>query len=485
MDKKLDIKKFYLLSLAIIFVLFFVCVFLFGVQPDVALATDSIEVTITDSVLTSVYSYDSNMSITGTISFRDISHFQVEYLWKTKDDTEYHDFQDNKRDEDNSFTFIFGGPSFDLNNYDIKVVVSCFVVGEGTYYGQWEGEFSVTKAPIPQSIVDEMAPVSIVYGQELQEISSMYSTNATFEFSNEEDKTLKPVPGVYDVFFNVYPRSGNYYPAFNVARKVTVEKRNLVAVVDHQWSFVGEPVKELTYNLFTQNVLPGDEDSYTFSVALDREIDGPGTYYIVGTMVSDKYSVTTITPTTEFPDSSTYALYNVYENVKVLTIENSPFESVNIYQDNGFPLNVSFSLQKLDGFFNYERADAKKMGEYRIVYYENGNARVPDIDYYVTEIKMPEYKGKTIVVVTRKGSEIIANDYIVDQYGRIALNVDPNGEFAIYEVGQPASEPSVENPAISDTIAGVIGACSAIGALMILGGCALIVNVIKKKKNKV
>ena len=481
MDIKVGLNKILFASLILVFMLVSICTIIFGTNAGVAYATDTIEVTVTDSVLTSVYSNDSNMSITGTISFRDINHFQVTYLWKTKEDTEYHDFQDNKRDEDNSFTFIFGGPSFDLNEYDIKMVVSCFVVGEGTYYGQWEGEFSVTKAPIPQSIVDEMAPVSIGYGQELQEITSMYSTNATFEFANEADKTLKPVPGTYDVLFNVYPRSGNYYPAFNVARKVTVEKRNLVAVVDHQWSFVGEPIKELTYNLYTQNVLPGDEDAYTFSVALDREIDGPGTYYIIGTMVSDKYSVTTITPTTEFPDSSTYALYNVYENVKVLTLEGTPFESVNLYQSNGFPLNVTFSLQKLDGFFNYTRADARKMGEYRVVYYENGTAKVPDIDYYIAEIKMPEYKGKTILVVTRNGSEIIANDYIVDQYGRIALNIDPNGEFAIYEVGQPAVEPVVEQPAISDTIAGVIGACAAIGALMVLGGFALIINAIKKK----
>ena len=481
MDKKLSLNKSLLLGLILVFAVISVCVILFGNGSDVAYATlEPIEVAITDSVLTSEYSQDSNMHITGTFDFRDVNHFQVTYLYKTKEESEYHNFLDNKRDEESTFTFIFGGQGLGIGNYDIRVEVSCFVTGEGTTYGQWDGEFSITKAQIPQSIVDEMQPAEITYGQSFDEIVGMYSTNASFEFANNEDKKVKPVPGVYYIYFNIYPNNTNYFPAYNVSRKITVNKRSLIAVVDNQWSFLGEPIKDLTYNLYTNQVLPGDEDTYSFSVALDREITEAGTYYIIGTMVSDKYDVITLTPTSEY-NSSTYATYMVYEDVKKVTITGAPFESVNLYQDNGFPLIVSFGIEQVQGFFNIARNDVELLGEYRLLYYENNMARIPE-NNYITEIKLPEYIGKTLVVATRDGTEIVTNEYIVDQAGRVALTIPTNGEFAIYEVTNNPGGAIIKPEKMSDTVAGLIGCFAAIGSLLCLGLGALVANKIKIKK---
>ena len=49
-----------------------------------------------------------------------------------------------------------------------------------------------------------MQPAEITYGQSFDEIVGMYSTNASFEFANNEDKKVKPVPGVYYIYFNIY-----------------------------------------------------------------------------------------------------------------------------------------------------------------------------------------------------------------------------------------------------------------------------------------
>ena len=72
MDIKVGLNKILFASLILVFMLVSICTIIFGTNAGVAYATDTIEVTVTDSVLTSVYSNDSNMSITGTISFRDI-----------------------------------------------------------------------------------------------------------------------------------------------------------------------------------------------------------------------------------------------------------------------------------------------------------------------------------------------------------------------------------------------------------------------------
>ena len=107
-------------------------------------------------------------------------------------------------------------------------------------------------------------------------------------------------------------------------------------------------------------------------------------------------------------------------------------------------------------------------------------ARIP-VNNYITEIKLPEYIGKTLVVATRDGTEIVTNEYIVDQAGRVALTIPTNGEFAIYEVTNNPGGAIIKPEKMSDTVAGLIGCFAAIGSLLCLGLGALVANKIKIK----
>lgn len=438
-DKNLIIKL--IMALMLVFCAIAI-IFICSPTKGIALADDEVVINITESNLEANYCIGDNlMYVDMEIQFAYFtpatSHYDYAYYIKKNSDADY---PTNPTLAESTFginSFYFGD-NLDYGTYNLKIIVTG-VKEDISYQGTKVVTFDVTKAVLPIS-ARTFAVERIVYGEPLSATHDLGNAYGYFTYDPSIDLTEVKTPGTYTLTGTVTPYSDNYQIAHNVEKVVEVTKRPIRVLIDNKYGYLGEPLQEFTYHVDTSTVLPGEEDAYSLSFALDREVTEAAEYYIVGTMVSELYQPLFVN--TDHPEGtiSVPGIYKIYSKTYDVECIDDIVTKLRILRNVGFGLDVEIVLVKTEGRFEYPSQTFKEIGEYKLIHYYKGQATIPEQDY-VVELTLPKYAGKEVVVQFRNGEKIITQTFIPDPNGIISFQMDTSGEFALFAEDLPLPPP--------------------------------------------
>ena len=445
-DKNLIIKL--ILALVLVFcamAIIFVCT-----PKDIALADYEVVINITNSNLEADYNlYERLLFVDTEIQFADLdpltSTYDYAFYIKKSSDADYPAEPTLIESVVGNNSFYFGD-GLEYGTYNLKIIVTA-AKDATTYQGNKVVTFNVTKAVLPAEATT-FEVEKIVYGEPLSAAHDLGNSYGVFSYDPAIDLTEVKTPGTYTFTGTFTPSSDNYQVAYNVEKTIEVTKRTIKVLIDNKYSYIGEPLKELTYHVYTDTILPGEEDAYTLSFALDREVTEAGEYYIIGTLVSDLYQPLFVN--TDHPEGtmSVTGIYKIYSKVYDVVCIDDIITDLRILRNTGFGLDVEIVLVKTEGRF--EHPSLKEIGEYKLIHYYQGQATIPEQNY-VVELTLPKYAGKEVVVKFRNGEQVITQTYIPDANGVISFQMDTSGEFALFAEELP-SPPSGPDKYISEVL---------------------------------
>ena len=449
---------------------------------DVAYAGENdVVINIIQSNLEAEYCVGENlMSVKMEIQFGGftpaISHYDYDYYIKKQSDESYPTYPNLSESTFGENTFYFGD-NLNVGTYNLKIIVTG-VKDSQSYQGEKVVTFNVTKATLPIS-ARTFQTEKLVYGQPISDAHDLANSYGYFTYNADVDLTQIKTPGTYTFQGYVTPFSANYQVANNVIKTIEITKRPIRVLIDNKYGYVDEPLQEFTYHVDTSTVLPGEENSYSLSFALDREVDGAGEYYIVGSMTSDLYKGLYVN--TDNPDGtiSVPGIYKIYSKTYEVTCIDDVITRLRILRDIGFGLDVEIVLSTTTGRFQYESDTFKSIGEYRLIHLYKGQATVPEQDY-VVELTLPKYIGREVVVQYRDGDNVITQTYIPDLNGIISFRMDTTGEFALFaEDLPPTPEPPTPDKYFTEILP--YDVIVWIGAALLI--CICLVTFRKKNNN--
>jgi len=478
-----NINKNLIFRLAIAFILIMCAIAIIFSCSDahnIAYAGEfDVVINITDSNLNAEYTIGENkLFVDLEIEFHEFtpatSHYDY-YFYIKEEGGEY---PTNPTYSDSIFGIrsYYFGDAMDLGNYTLKIVV-VGVYADESYQGVREVNFSVSKATLPIEATT-FERERIVYGEPISAAHDLSNSYGTFTYNSDVDTSVVKTPGVYQFYGTFTPFSDNYRVANNVCKEIEVTKRPIRVLIDNKFGYVDEQLQAFTYHVDTSTVLPGEENAYSLSFALDREVDGAGEYYIVGTMTSDLYQALYVNTDNPEGNISVPGIYRIYSKTYVVTCIDDLITRFRILRDIGFGLDVEIVLTTTQGRFNYESDTYKSIGEYKLIHYYKGQATVPEQDYIV-ELTLPKYIGRNVVVQYRNGDNVITQVCIPDPNGIISFKMDTSGEFAMFAEEIPTPEPSAPDKYFTEILP--YDVIVWIGAAMLI--CICLVTFRKKNNN--
>ena len=455
-------------------------IFICSNAPNIAYAGEfDVDINITDSNLDAEYHIGENQLFVDLEiqfhSFDPQSSYYYYYFYIRKQGESY-------PTEPTFSDYTFGvrkysfGDAFEIGDYNLKIKVVGIYADE-SYQNEREIDFSIGKCNLPVEATT-FATERISYGEPLSTAHDLSNDYGYFTYNSDVDLTQIKTPGVYQFYGTVTPYSENYRVANSVCKEIEVTKRQIRVLIDNKFGYLGDPLQAFTYHVDTSSVLPGEENAYSLSFALDREVDGAGEYYIVGTMTSDLYQALYVNTDNPEGNISVPGIYKIYTKIYDVNTIDDLITRFRILRDVGFGLDVEIVLIKTQGRFEYESETYKSIGEYKLLHYYKGQITIPEQDY-VVELTLPKYIGRNVVVQYRNGDKVITQVCIPDPNGIISFKMDTSGEFAIFAEDIPNPEPPKTDKYFTEILP--YDVIVWIGAAMLI--CICLVTFRKKNNN--
>lgn len=274
-------------------------------------------------------------------------------------------------------SFVFG-QSVAAGTYDVKAEADfVFVLGEKSVTVTGRAQTSCAVTVNDEFDLGELpVPDAISYGSPLSAIV-LNDSRGIWCLSDEIDPNAVLSVGIHTLKFDFTPNNQNYLPLKGLEITVTVSAYPIRILIHSKSSVKGQPLKQLTFELLTQNLPDGDGiDDLNISLAKE-EGDEAGVYTITGVCGNAKYAAVFVNP--ENPDSiwNIGGIYTVFPDTVSAQLQNGA--KINLKNAEGFSFTARLELfLREDGLPDIEIADAYSLGGYDFRITDGGAAVAPE-----------------------------------------------------------------------------------------------------------